>query len=72
MDLMLSLILIHRCFYHCRNVADSSGRGEDHCELVGADIDSVSIVENDFLLAPASVGKFRRIVWGNDSEFFQT
>ncbi|XP_072033313.1 uncharacterized protein [Amphiura filiformis] len=51
-----------------RNIADSSGHGQDHCELVGTQDSTTVTIDNDFWLSPSSVGYYRS-TWGDE---FQT
>ena len=37
------------------NIADSSGHGQDHCELVGGD-ESKANLPNDFWVSPTATG----------------
>ncbi|XP_072032084.1 uncharacterized protein [Amphiura filiformis] len=51
-----------------RNIADSSGHGQDHCELVGSQDNAQVTLGNEFWSSPSSVGYYR----SHRGEDFQT
>ena len=58
-DKISSLLVYRLCIY--RNVADSSGHGQDHCELVGAQEGDSITIDNNFWTSPADTGKYRNM-----------